>query len=108
MPEGMLRQLSKLEPAPEKPEIYEMRIPNPWIPNELTRSVPLANSTDPVYIPDHYRMHFPEDNLLIAPKVYVLFSIYIHGGFLLSHMVRRDVGPSDPHGTHYAGRPLLP
>ncbi|MED6189163.1 hypothetical protein PIB30_093164 [Stylosanthes scabra] len=27
----MLRQLSKLEPVPEKPEIYGMRIPNPWI-----------------------------------------------------------------------------
>ncbi|MED6140140.1 hypothetical protein PIB30_090207 [Stylosanthes scabra] len=31
MPEEMLRQLSKLEPVPEKPEIYGMRIPNPWI-----------------------------------------------------------------------------
>ncbi|MED6188118.1 hypothetical protein PIB30_082995 [Stylosanthes scabra] len=31
--EGMLRQLSKLEPAPEKPEIYGVRIPNPWIPS---------------------------------------------------------------------------
>ncbi|MED6201855.1 hypothetical protein PIB30_099290 [Stylosanthes scabra] len=27
----MLRQLSKLEPVPEKSEIYGMRIPNPWI-----------------------------------------------------------------------------
>ncbi|MED6197069.1 hypothetical protein PIB30_053305 [Stylosanthes scabra] len=31
MPEGMLCQLSKLEPAPEKPEISGVRIPNPWI-----------------------------------------------------------------------------
>ncbi|MED6129109.1 hypothetical protein PIB30_104669, partial [Stylosanthes scabra] len=30
-PEGMLRQLSKLEPVPEKSEIYGVRIPNPWI-----------------------------------------------------------------------------
>ncbi|MED6163055.1 hypothetical protein PIB30_076316 [Stylosanthes scabra] len=29
--ERMLRQLSKLEPVPEKSEIYGMRIPNPWI-----------------------------------------------------------------------------
>ncbi|MED6171249.1 hypothetical protein PIB30_039073 [Stylosanthes scabra] len=30
---GMLHQLSKLEPAPEKSKIYGVRIPNPWIPS---------------------------------------------------------------------------
>ncbi|MED6212550.1 hypothetical protein PIB30_084470 [Stylosanthes scabra] len=99
--------LSKLEPAPEKSEIYGVRIPNPWILSELTRSVIIANPTGPVHVPNHYRTHFPEDDTLIAPNIYVLIS-YIYGGFLLSHIVRRDVGLIDPHGTHYAGSLLLP
>ncbi|MED6116893.1 hypothetical protein PIB30_104590, partial [Stylosanthes scabra] len=42
---------------------------SPYGYDELTWSVPLANPIDPVYILDHYRTHFPEDNSLIAPNV---------------------------------------
>ncbi|MED6152656.1 hypothetical protein PIB30_094128, partial [Stylosanthes scabra] len=46
---------------------------------ELIRSVIIANPTGPVLVPNHYRTHFPEDDTLIAPNVYVLFSIYNMG-----------------------------
>ncbi|MED6138862.1 hypothetical protein PIB30_078426 [Stylosanthes scabra] len=66
--------LSKPELAPEKSEIYGVRIPNPWILSELTRSVIVANPTGPVLVPNHYRTHFAEDDTLIAPNAYVLIS----------------------------------
>ncbi|MED6170476.1 hypothetical protein PIB30_031356 [Stylosanthes scabra] len=54
--------------------------------NELIQSVIIANPTDPEYIPDHYRTHFPEDNLSNALNVYVLSHSHINitGGFNLS------------------------
>ncbi|MED6121053.1 hypothetical protein PIB30_026394 [Stylosanthes scabra] len=47
-------------------------------------SVILANPTGPVYIPDHYRTHFPEDNISNALNVYVPFS-FIYLGVSVSY-----------------------
>ncbi|MED6163920.1 hypothetical protein PIB30_084766, partial [Stylosanthes scabra] len=76
--------------------------------DELTRSVQLANPTDPVYIPNHYRTHFPEDNSLIAPKIYVLSHIYIYLGVPYLYKYAGMLALLTPHGMHYAGSPLLP
>ncbi|MED6160253.1 hypothetical protein PIB30_049811 [Stylosanthes scabra] len=100
--------LSKLEPVPEKSEIYGVRIPNPWIPSELTRSVIIANPTGPVLVPNHYHMHFPEDDTLIAPNVYVLFSIYNMGVSSFLIWYAGTLALVTRHGTHYACSLLLP
>ncbi|MED6223424.1 hypothetical protein PIB30_073856 [Stylosanthes scabra] len=79
----------------------------PYDYDDLIRSIPLANPTDSVYIPDHYRTYFPEDNSLIAPNVYVLSFSYISGGSILYKYVG-TLALLTPHGTHYAGSPLMP
>ncbi|MED6211516.1 hypothetical protein PIB30_074446 [Stylosanthes scabra] len=74
------KQLNKYGAHPNN--VKQMHVMHAWPYgyDELTRSVPLANLTEPVYIPDYYRMHFPEDNSLTAPNVYVLSFSYISGG----------------------------
>ncbi|MED6150071.1 hypothetical protein PIB30_068633, partial [Stylosanthes scabra] len=46
-PEGMLRQLSKLEPVPEKPEIYGVRIPNHGFSVRIKRKTPISKLVGP-------------------------------------------------------------
>ncbi|MED6139173.1 hypothetical protein PIB30_081422 [Stylosanthes scabra] len=98
----------KLEPAPENSEIYGVRIPNPWILSELTRPVIVANPTGPVLVPNHYHTHFPKDDTLIAPNVYVLISIYNMrvSSFLIWYA--GTLALVTPHVMHYAGSPLFP
>ncbi|MED6186537.1 hypothetical protein PIB30_067629 [Stylosanthes scabra] len=74
---------------------------------ELTRSVIIANLTGPVLVPNHYRTHFPEDDTLIAPNIYVLFSIYNMGVSSFLIWYAGTLALVTPHGTHYAGSPLL-
>ncbi|MED6211571.1 hypothetical protein PIB30_075033 [Stylosanthes scabra] len=69
-PGELLRQLSKLELVPEKPEIYGMRIPNPWI---------LSTDEAPI--------------LLGMPEIYGISKLVgPHGAILLSSQPSRSNG----------------
>ncbi|MED6192487.1 hypothetical protein PIB30_010422 [Stylosanthes scabra] len=73
----MLRQLSKLEPVPEKSDKYRSY-------GELTRSVIIANPTNPELALDNHRSYFPGGPFFPAPIVNDLSSYqYIYGGSLL-------------------------